>query len=80
MGLGWEQLGAVVVVLGSQPKSYGFKSDQSLAVVTLSKSLCPHCSSVPSWDLASAGVAKRAVTSSPIGSVDLVWPRLDFGC
>ena len=47
----WMQLGAVVVVLGSQSKGCGFKSGQSLAVVTLSKSLYPHCSSVPSGEI-----------------------------
>ena len=30
-----------------------------------------------SRDLAWAGEAKRAVASSPIGSADLLWPRLD---
>ena len=35
VGGGWEQLGVVVVVLGSQPKGCGVKSGQSLAVVTI---------------------------------------------
>ena len=50
-----EQLGAVVVVLGSQPYNskavVGFNlciESNHLAVVTLSKSLCSHCWNIPS--------------------------------
>ena len=37
----WEQLGSVVMVLGSQPTNCEFDSHLALAVVTLSKSLYP---------------------------------------
>ena len=47
LGLGGSNL-ELVKVLGSQP-SCEFKSHLSLAVVTLSKSLYPHCSSIPQF-------------------------------
>ena len=45
-GAAW--LSGYARVLGSQPTSCEFDSHLGLAVVTLSKSLYPHCSSVPS--------------------------------
>ena len=72
----WEQLGSVVMVLGSQPTSCEFDSHPALVVVTLSKSLYPHCSSVPDWG------GKKGKNISPIDSAkkNVVWLRLDFGC
>ena len=59
-----EQLGAVVKVLGSQ-------SRLGLAVVTLSKSLYPHCSSVPSCKIGTwlrLGWQKKGKNISPVDS------------
>ena len=41
------QIGAVVKTLGSQSWGGGFKSHLGLVVVTLSKSLYPHCFNQP---------------------------------
>ena len=64
-GWGVEQLDVVVKMLDSQPRVVSSSPTLDLTVVTLSKSLYPHCSSVPSgkigtWD------SKRANTSVPM--------------
>ena len=49
--------------------------------MTLSKSLYPHCFSIPR-DLASAGGGKKSKISVPLvaSAKQLVGSRLDFGC
>ena len=59
------------------PRVGGSNPGLSLAVVTLSKSLYPHCSSIPSCKIGTwlwLGWQKKAKTS-----VNLVRSRLDFG-
>ena len=66
------------------PRVGGSNPGLGLAVVTLSKSLYPHCSSVPSCEIGTCPRLrwqKKGKTISPIDSAkNLVRSSLDFGC
>ena len=79
-GWGVEQLDVVVKMLDSQPRVVSSSPTLDLTVVTLSKSLYPHCSSVPSGKIGTWDSKKGKYISSNESAKNLLWSSLDFGC